>query len=641
MEFPYTEQDPTKLKPDAWHLTQIGLPTGGTINIEYESDDYAYVEDKPVMEMFDLVSAGDANNNNYHNTNHIPTQTTSWDASTVYPSNNFTDPRYYVNGSNPYHGNLANAAHTDNEYVVYFPLKQAVPVGIGGSGGTGGTYIQDKDWFFEHYLKGVEHIYFNARIDLLGGLLAPPGGSIKRSEDFVKGYAKLAAGVLNKSNKNLYGVARSSSSTANYDLGYVTLAPAKIKAFGALNAEVHPFRKAAFQHLKNSRSDLIYGTSAEEPLNLFPYLDDLLQMAMGAEFFYKTKGYCKQIRFSGHSVIRLLTPDGKKYGGGSRVKEVSINDNWDNISGAGSSATSAEYGQRYEYTTTNERGEVISSGVAYEPHPGREQSALIQPIIYEYSEPLHAKQTMFLETPIMQEHYPGASVGYSKVTVKSINTDEYIKETVPADRKSTPTPISIHEFYTAKDFPIEFKYTKPDRMGPNMYAFVIPAMYTDFEKNMGASQGYTIILNDMHGKPRSIESRTISDVLISRQVFNYNLDAQGKLENTVHVMSSDGAYVPGEVGVDYDIIVEMNENRDESGGKLQWNLNLEGGVLPPPFSFIPIPIPIPQGVTKMKTSLKTAVVQKIIHKKGILKSTTITDGTSEITTENLVFDVSR
>ncbi|HJT75398.1 MAG TPA: hypothetical protein VJ720_15285, partial [Chitinophaga sp.] len=52
-EFPYTTKNKTRadLNASAWHLSKITLPTGGTITVDYESDDYAYVQDKRATEM--------------------------------------------------------------------------------------------------------------------------------------------------------------------------------------------------------------------------------------------------------------------------------------------------------------------------------------------------------------------------------------------------------------------------------------------------------------------------------------------------------------------------------------------------------------------------------------------------------------
>lgn len=63
-EFPYVEQD--KAKADnytkCWHLKSIELPSGGKIAIELEADDYRFVQNKEVMQLFEIIGAGNSNN---------------------------------------------------------------------------------------------------------------------------------------------------------------------------------------------------------------------------------------------------------------------------------------------------------------------------------------------------------------------------------------------------------------------------------------------------------------------------------------------------------------------------------------------------------------------------------------------------
>lgn len=56
-EFPYTVQDTAQANSNArlWNLSKITLPTGGSINVEYESGDYAYVQDRRAMQMVGLL----------------------------------------------------------------------------------------------------------------------------------------------------------------------------------------------------------------------------------------------------------------------------------------------------------------------------------------------------------------------------------------------------------------------------------------------------------------------------------------------------------------------------------------------------------------------------------------------------------
>lgn len=60
-EFPYINQFNRSSKDQiasAFHLNQISLPSGGKIDIEYEADDYNYVQDKRAMAFYNVKSVG-------------------------------------------------------------------------------------------------------------------------------------------------------------------------------------------------------------------------------------------------------------------------------------------------------------------------------------------------------------------------------------------------------------------------------------------------------------------------------------------------------------------------------------------------------------------------------------------------------
>lgn len=62
--YPYTNQnvpqDTANKWSAAWHLTNIGLPSGGSIEVDYESDDYAYVQNRQAMQMYVINSGAGA-----------------------------------------------------------------------------------------------------------------------------------------------------------------------------------------------------------------------------------------------------------------------------------------------------------------------------------------------------------------------------------------------------------------------------------------------------------------------------------------------------------------------------------------------------------------------------------------------------
>jgi YD repeat-containing protein len=59
-DFPYVSQDKsvTDNRAAAWTMKRIHLPSGGIIDVEYESDDYAFVQNRLAMEMFKLEGTG-------------------------------------------------------------------------------------------------------------------------------------------------------------------------------------------------------------------------------------------------------------------------------------------------------------------------------------------------------------------------------------------------------------------------------------------------------------------------------------------------------------------------------------------------------------------------------------------------------
>ncbi|NQY05303.1 MAG: hypothetical protein HRT68_03610, partial [Flavobacteriaceae bacterium] len=62
-EYPYVQQEDKNLQDayaSAWSLTSIDLPSGGKMNVEYETDDYQYVQDKKAMQMFKVVGSSNS-----------------------------------------------------------------------------------------------------------------------------------------------------------------------------------------------------------------------------------------------------------------------------------------------------------------------------------------------------------------------------------------------------------------------------------------------------------------------------------------------------------------------------------------------------------------------------------------------------
>jgi hypothetical protein len=125
----------------------------------------------------------------------------------------------------------------------------------------------------------------------------------------------------------------------------------------------------------------------------------LRQMFEGFEVYCNKKEWGREID-AARSWVRLNSPDKKKMGGGLRVKQISLSDEW-------KEEAEGIYGQTYEYTRI-ENEKTISSGVAaYEPIIGGDEIALRRAKKYVETIPLRSDNNLFFEYPINESYYPG------------------------------------------------------------------------------------------------------------------------------------------------------------------------------------------------------------------------------------------
>lgn len=601
----------------SWNLRQIVLPTGGKINIAYEADDYAYVQHRKATQMFTV-------NSFYDHT----------DPSKIYDEDDW--------------------ATTDiRKRRVYFKLEKPIP--------TSGNPVQT---FFDQYIAGL--IQEDGSYQMYYKCLMQVRKDNETAVEFISGYSNLLVGYGGLDNvvspdTSEFGLRGTSTVTVDgvscYTEGFVTLDLTYTD--GANTNKYHPISVATWQHLRTTQPALLHSVGSitvANPSNmdkvaaaqsLLSVFGDIEQMFRGFRDYCFNQTYARHTPSLDYCIIRLCSPDQKKYGGGCRVKELSITDEWSAQSGE----TTSEYGQTYDYTTVNENGVTISSGVAaYEPQIGGDEIALRHAKHYPQEIPIFTDNDLFFEYPINESNYPAPIVGYSKVTVKSLTTADIISNTLSEDVRGTGAVIT--EFYTAKDFPVITDETAINSKPFDLF-IPIPFIGQIQTNNLTASQGYAIVLNDMHGK--------------LKKVTNYGLDADGnllakpeskveyfykqdnvqmpdgiaalKLNNTVDVIYSDknegSAMLETDiqeaiVGEEYDFFTDQRKNRTfniQAG--LDFNVEIAG--------VIGFPFPWPSFSCRTN-DVRTAVTNKIIHKSGILTKIVATDAQSEVTTENKIFD---
>ncbi|MBS1561139.1 MAG: hypothetical protein JSS89_06005 [Bacteroidetes bacterium] len=257
-----------------------------------------------------------------------------------------------------------------------------------------------------------------------------------------------------------------------------------------------------------------------------------------------------------------------KYGGGVRVKRIFLYDKGIETGAA------AMYGSEYVYDRLD-KNRLISSGVATnEPAALHEESAIVRFMVgrdeRSWDEQLAAGEDLDqLEGPICASVYPGASIGYSRVVVKPI-----------ASTSSAPG-FTVSEFYTARDYPIQELNTPIDRnqimtppvpSGPIRVEMIFQV----------ASQGYSVILNQMHGRIKSVRKCS--------GLYTINERAWKDVESITHEYFAPGAPIPvmdtdtsGAVvlqdkvmGMDMDIHTETRFIRQHAvSGTVSYDIGIE------------------------------------------------------------------
>lgn len=554
-ESPYAEQHNSTANANAgtWCLNAIDLPSGGRIEVDYEAKDYAYVQDRPAMEMFKIVGIDEKGKNKLYGFEGLELK--HYDRVLFEIDKPITN---YFKGFN-----------LDKDYLY---LKCYVKVGI-----------TDKWEYISLYSK-VENI-----------------------------------GVINN------------------NLGYVDLKPLETTDKDRTDL-LNPIFKYASQFIRQNLPQIAYGQTniqiddiARNPLTalvpLASMIGQVTDLFVGFNAKMITLGCAKQIDVKGRSLIRLTTPDGFKYGGGSRVASIKIHDNWGTMTANGAS-DDFHYGQTYDYTTIDERtGQRISSGVASaEPQIGGDENAYRQPIQVTEERKWAIDNVHFVETPLGETLMDGPSIVHSEIKVQNIDNSDSGVELPYAGH-------SVMKYYTAKDFPIRFERTDLQRM-PKRISPIFSLLKVKLKEHENASQGFAVIKNNMHGQAKAKEVYDGNGTLMSKVEYFYKTKVNNPkaLDNEVQVINKDGEVSTKQLGVDFQLFGDTRHSKStsRSGGV---SLNLDGFI-----TLFPIAIPMPwPNYESSENQFRSVSMTKLVHKFGILERVVATDLGSTIATENLAY----
>jgi hypothetical protein len=569
-EFPYVMQDSaqTNAYTQQWTLEQIDLPSGGSIHVQYESDDYAYVQDRVAMQMIKPVGFA----------------------------------------SSPVYGNRSSMLYNGSDVNNYMFIDLPSPA----------KSTQD---FLNRYLSGIEDIYFNCLVAM----------NNEANEEYVRGYAEL--------DQERGGL------VPGYE-GYKAWIKIKNVGFGNTGSDAHAFAKASWQYARLNLPYLVYPGSdlkkvpGDAPKALMKFLSSSF-IDFGEELTgninqkLKNRGFCKTVDLE-RSWVRLNNPDKKKLGGGLRVKKLVLRDNWNDMTGGASS----EYGQEYDYTVMEDYDGTkrkISSGVAsYEPMIGNEENPFRRPLAYTKENYIIPDDRFYIEEPFGEMFFPGASVGYSQVTVRNISH---------VNVKAHATGKVVNEFYTARDFPVITKQTELDHLsdGPTILSTLFS---TSSHSSMTVSKGYFIELNDMHGKPKAVwtyaepdpNDASAAEKFVSgiQYVYKTDEDNRSHLNNMVKTIQPDRTILAALVGVDVDMYSDARQeiNTTESGGIMG---NTDASLILPIIPPLIMPIVLPTNESD-HSSFQSMTITKVMQRYGILEKTIAYQEGATITTTNEAFD---
>lgn len=455
----------------------------------------------------------------------------------------------------------------------------------------------------EDYVGGINELYFRCLMKFNGG------------HDYVSGYAEIEH----------YGVNTSGN------LGWIQLKPL---GFDDNSTNRNPITVAATQFARLHLPKQAYNSPTLQNSNLgFQLISSFWSSLSGFVTGFKNpnktafdNGNGKEIILN-KSWIRLNDVDNRKFGGGHRVSKIEILDNWDVQTDQ--AMDESKYGQVYAYTNVDGS----SSGVAsYEPQMGGDENPWKQPVHFSTDKKWAPDDRFFQETPFGESFFPSASVGYSRVVVKNLPHPNVSRNA---------TGFVEHTFYTAKDYPTIAKKTSLENKRHKNGPFSITSLFKINVKDYyTGSQGYVVVTNDMHGKPKSQEVYAEGQTNSISKVEYFYKDIQGseastkELTNNVPFIQPNGNIVNGRMGVNMDMVADFRQTKT-SVTQASANLNLDGFLLF--VAPITVPVIIPS-YTKEKTQFRSAVLTKVVQKFGVLESTVATDLGSKVETKNIAYD---
>ncbi len=585
--FPWNEQTTSStFDPAAWQLKKIVLPTQGEIHIQYEQNDYQYVQDRKSMVMAKLTEI-------------TPAGLYSYRAGEE-------GARYYID--------LAALGIEGNEEAINTMKNQIQKIMIDGVNGR----EPEKAHFKFLYSLDDNYNPVNVTLDAC-------------NTTYVDGYINVDSVDIDE--VGLYVILGSGVDENDWDCPR----DAAVEFYKSCMGNASEY--STDNNGNCVKSSLINGDDFEEGVNatsigssIYELIDHATSNLTGN---YNT--VCNAVN-PALSYIKLPLPYEKK-GGGIRVKRLLTYDKGIETN----NADAMLYGHEYLYVDYDGRSSGIASN---EPIEGGEENALVG--FLQKRNASSQEQTMAagfdksqFEGPIGQNILPSPTVGYSRVLIRNIHsgpTNDGIQSFEYYTTKDYPFD-KIYQ-YTLNGSTHALKgvdYTDLNLEQRNKPNFGI--LSTTNTLDSWATQGYKFIINGMNGQVKKQtmysgrwDQYNVPDSLMEVSSVKYNYFEPGE---PLTVLDENGETASMNLGNSSEIIAESKKISDETNTT---SLSVELGITIT-YLGIPIPftIPIPYKISD-ETHIYTHVTTQVDYCPAKVKSITNYQDGAYTTMSNLYFD---
>ncbi len=581
-EYPYALQNKSTADKNAaaWTLSAIDLPSGGTIKVAYESDDYAYVQDKRAMQMVKVTGLGSS-------------------------SVESTDRLYDGNTNRPF---------------VHLELP--------------GTVISDDD-FKNKYLVDeknqlINDLYFKFLIDVIGRKSGLPPDEDKY--EYVSGWAKIKS----------YGV-DANTNKAWIELETVDISEKNNEQVSPILKTALQFVRLHLPNLVYPANVDEQSPVENKVRSLLGFVTDFKSIVNGFNRTLKSWDYAQKVVLH-KSMLRLHATGFKLGGGLRVKKVVMQDNWSKMVnSGSGTDAEyGQEYEYTTikdgSVTAANPNGIPISSGVAtYEPMMMNDENPWHQPLAYTEEHKAAPDNEFVQDLPMGKSFFPGPAVGYSEVRVRNLAHAGVARHATGFVQHKFYTA-KDYPVYTAKTR-IQSYAKKPKWLRKILKIDVADELnvsggHAIFLTNMGGQKRAEWVYPEYPPGTPADEIKPISGV---EYFYKTSSEFNNRLDNTVTVVNPDGSMDTKLVGREIDVVADLRENKSFAMGTT-FAFNIDVSTTPTP---VPLPLPLPSfwpGFTSEKTRFRMATMTKVATQYGILEKTVAYDNGSRVSTENLAFD---